>query len=270
MGIGYGFFIPVFFVVSGMNLDVGRGPRVPTAIAGVLRPAARRSRAAVAVRLPQGAAADATPPDDVHHRHCAAAARGAGRDRAAGRNHVARTPLPWSLPACFQWSSTRLSRSDRDRGRGPRADRAPLYGPSGCPTRFRSHRVTPAGFTSHDLLYREQPKPQGLDQCQCGVHLTVVGNPSTDDGLGGYLGHIHVREGMKRVVGQSSENPELVQSLRHDPASLPDHHEKDNEPRKVMNALRAARSRRHPREVNFEHLTPADRLVRAVLLSGPV
>src|SRR3954447_20452308 len=77
------------------------------------------------------------------------------------------------------------------------------------------------------------------------------------------------REGMKRVVGQSSENPELVQSLRHDAASLPDHYEKGNGPRKVINALGAVRSRRHPRKVNFEHLTPADRLVRRRAPVGP-
>ena len=88
--IGYGFFIPVFFVVSGMNLDVHSIIAGAAAAAGVLRPAARRSRAAGAVGLSQGPADDATPADDVHHRHLPAAAGRAGRDRAAERDDAAR------------------------------------------------------------------------------------------------------------------------------------------------------------------------------------
>ena len=55
--VGYGFFIPVFFVSSGMGLDLRSIIEAPGRLVAVLRPAARRPRAADAAGLPVRAAA---------------------------------------------------------------------------------------------------------------------------------------------------------------------------------------------------------------------
>ena len=54
--VGYGFFIPIFFVYSGMSLDLRRDRRGPAAAAAVLRPDGGRARAAGAAGLPGRAA----------------------------------------------------------------------------------------------------------------------------------------------------------------------------------------------------------------------
>src|SRR6185437_11264262 len=86
--VGYGIFIPVFFVSSD---DAGhrRDRAQPDAGTGVLRLAAGHQGPAVAADLPQGAAGAAAGRDDLHHRDRAAAARRARRDRAPGRQDAA-------------------------------------------------------------------------------------------------------------------------------------------------------------------------------------
>jgi Kef-type K+ transport system membrane component KefB len=68
--VGYGIFIPLFFVASGMTLDI------------------KSIRSTVAAHLCQDTGALAARRDDVHHRDNAAAADRAGCDRPAGWRHA--------------------------------------------------------------------------------------------------------------------------------------------------------------------------------------
>src|SRR5215213_5860588 len=82
---------------------------------------------------------------------------------------------------------------------------APLTssGPAGC-----------SSSTRH-ALDGDDVQPEGLDQREDRVNVAVVGEAGADDGLGRNLGHFHVREGLPRLFGQTSQYSELVLSFRH-------------------------------------------------------
>ncbi|HEU0336670.1 MAG TPA: cation:proton antiporter [Gaiellaceae bacterium] len=108
-GIGFGFLIPIYFVVTGMNFDLDSlltpgGPRSGGAVPGAAAPRPRGVRRALAPRA--GTAADAQP--RRLRRDRAAADRGDRRDRRGswrdrdGRGHVAggrRDDLRAGVPA---------------------------------------------------------------------------------------------------------------------------------------------------------------------------
>ena len=85
--VGYGFFIPVFFVVSGMTLDVRAVAQAPLRLLAFFLLAARGPRAALAPDLPACPARAAAGRDDVHHRDHHAAADCPRRDRPQRRCH---------------------------------------------------------------------------------------------------------------------------------------------------------------------------------------
>ncbi len=87
--VGYGIFIPVFFVSSGMTLDVHSILANPARLFIFLGLAAAGARPAVAAGVPEGAAAAAAAGDDVHHGNHDAAAHRAGGDRAQRRRDAA-------------------------------------------------------------------------------------------------------------------------------------------------------------------------------------
>ena len=98
--IGYGFFIPIFFVYSGMTLDVRSIADAPLRVVLFLAlmvtvrglPALLVYRGVLPGRDRLGARPD--------HRHLAAVAGRAGRDRPPERDDAARrTPPRWSAPA---------------------------------------------------------------------------------------------------------------------------------------------------------------------------
>ena len=99
--VGYGIFIPIFFVASGMSLDVrsiiANPLRLVVFLALLLVVRGLPSLLVYRQVLPRAAAGG----DDVHHRDHDAAADRAGRDRPERRRDAARrTPRPWSAPAC--------------------------------------------------------------------------------------------------------------------------------------------------------------------------
>ena len=87
--VGYGIFIPLFFVASGMTLDVQSIAANPLRLVVFVVLADRRARPAVAGRLPAGTAAPQAGGDDARHRDDDAAADRASRDRTAGRRDAA-------------------------------------------------------------------------------------------------------------------------------------------------------------------------------------
>lgn len=79
--VGYGLFIPIFFVVSGMTLDVTAIVRDPLRLLAFLilpYPAPDRAGAALAAGLPPRTAAAAAGRNDLHHGDDDAAAHRAG------------------------------------------------------------------------------------------------------------------------------------------------------------------------------------------------
>ena len=88
--VGYGIFIPIFFVASGMTLDIHEIISAPLRLVVFLLLLLAGPRPALAARLRAGPAAAPAPGDDLHHRHHDAAADRPGRDRAQGRHHAAR------------------------------------------------------------------------------------------------------------------------------------------------------------------------------------
>ena len=86
--VGYGIFIPIFFISSGMTIDLTAIIHRPAAAACSARAAAGRPRPAVAAGLPERPQTARAGGDDVHHRDLAAAAYRPGRDRRAGRGHA--------------------------------------------------------------------------------------------------------------------------------------------------------------------------------------
>ena len=99
--VGYGFFIPVFFVSSGMALDMDSIIEAPARLVVffVLLLVVRGLPALFLYRRELRGAPAA--PDDVAHRDVAATAGRAGRDGAGRRRRCCRrTPLPWSGRAC--------------------------------------------------------------------------------------------------------------------------------------------------------------------------
>jgi hypothetical protein len=82
--VGYGFFIPVFFIYSGMTLDlqaIAEAGRLPV-------PAADRARRPGAVPLSARPGGFAAAADDVAHRYRPTAARRPVPDRVEHRTHA--------------------------------------------------------------------------------------------------------------------------------------------------------------------------------------
>ena len=72
-GVGYGFLVPIYFVVTGMNFDLDslltpEGLGLAALFLGLLRRRPRHAVAALAARA--GAAADAEPRRLQRHRAC--------------------------------------------------------------------------------------------------------------------------------------------------------------------------------------------------------
>ena len=79
--IGYGFFIPVFFVTAGMGIDLQSIRESPDRLGRLLRPAAGRPGPAGAGGLPPGPAGTRAGPADAARLHHAPARGRADRDR---------------------------------------------------------------------------------------------------------------------------------------------------------------------------------------------
>ena len=94
--VGYGFFIPVFFVSSGMSLDLGSIADAPARLVVFFLLAAGSSRASRSVPLPPRPGRARASSDDAADRHLVAPAGGARRGGpgqrrdAAGERRVAR------------------------------------------------------------------------------------------------------------------------------------------------------------------------------------
>ena len=87
--IGYGFFIPVFFVTAGMGIDLESIRESPDRLARLLRPAAGGAGAAHPGGLPPGAPAARAGPADAAQRHHPPAPGRADPDRPVHRHDEA-------------------------------------------------------------------------------------------------------------------------------------------------------------------------------------
>ena len=88
--IGYGFFIPLFFVASGMSLDIRSIAEAPLRLLVFFVLMLAGPGGAGPVPVPRRAAAGPAGPDDVPDRDRPAPAGRPGRDRAAQRHHAPR------------------------------------------------------------------------------------------------------------------------------------------------------------------------------------
>ena len=168
--VGYGIFIPIFFVASGMTLNIHEIISAPLRVVAFLLLLLLVRGAALAAGLLAGPAAAPAPRDDLHHRDHDAAADRPGRDRAQRRHHAARQrrrpgrrgrpvgpdlPLRRRGPAPLR-PAPRRPGGARGRG-GPRASRLARLLTSGGERRLGHGRPRPPPGSRRDMRCRRDP-----------------------------------------------------------------------------------------------------------------